>query len=133
MICQARPKINIEEATGKYEFSMVLRAFFAADGTMLHCSTKSALITLIDREISSITPSDAPTAAPLMRNKVVIVDGKAELQSLRKPATITTCARLADHFTNQLFQRYSESDELHLVFDKYDVALSLKSATRERR
>ena len=82
----------------------MLRALFAADVTMLHCSTKSALMTLIEKEISTITLSDAPTAAPLMGNKVVIVHGTAELQSIRKPATPTTCTRLADHFTNHPFQ-----------------------------
>ena len=51
---------------------------------MLHCSTKNALMTLIEKEISTITPIEAPTAAPLMRNKVAIVDGMAELQSLEK-------------------------------------------------
>ena len=108
---------------------MVSRALFAADGTMLHCSTKSALMTLIEKKISTITPIDAPTTAPLMRNKVVIADGMAELQSLKKAATNTTSAHLADHFTNQHFQEYSDSHEVHLVFDRYDVALSLKSAT----
>ena len=108
---------------------MVSRALFAADGTLLHCSTKSALMTLIEKEISTVTPIDAPTTAPLIRNKVVIVDGMAELQSLKKAATITTSAHLTDHFTNQLFQEYSDSDEVHLGFDRYDVSLSLKSAT----
>ena len=100
---------------------------------MAQCFT-FPLMNLIEKEISTITPSDAPTVAPLMRNKVVKVDAMAELQSLQKPATITTYARLADHFTNQLFQKYSNSDEVHLVFDRYDLALSLKSAaTKQRR
>ena len=38
---------------------------------------------LIEKEISTITPIDAPTTAPLMPTKVVIVDGMAELQSLK--------------------------------------------------
>ena len=88
MVCQARPEINIEEAIGKYEFSVVSRTLFAADSTMLHCSTKSALMTLIDKDISTITLSNAPTTAPLMRNNVVVVDGMAELQSLKKAAPL---------------------------------------------
>ena len=84
LVCQSRPEINIEEAIDKCEFSVVSGAPFAADGTMLHCSTKSALMTLIEKEVSTITPIGAPTTAPLMRNKVVIVDGMAELQSLKK-------------------------------------------------
>lgn len=54
----------------------------------------------------------------------------AELQSLDKPAVITTCAHLAEHFSEQFLNKYGDSDELHLVFDRYDVPLSLKSATR---
>ena len=55
---------------------------------------------------------------------MVIVDGMAELQSLDKPAVITTCAHLAEHFTEKVPQKYVESDELHLVFDRYDFPLS---------
>ena len=68
-----------------------------------------------------------------VRKKVVIVDGMAELQSLDKPAVITTRAHLAEHFTEKVLQKYFESDELHLVFDRYDFPLSLKSVTRVRR
>ena len=61
----------------------------------------------------------------------------AELQSLvcmlDKPTSITTCSQLAEHYTNQLLQKCSESDEIHVVFDRYDVEFSLKSATRVRR
>ena len=64
---------------------------------------------------------------------MVIVDRMAELQSLDKPAVITTCAHLPEHFTERVLLKYFESDELHLVFDRYDFPLSLKSATRVRR
>ena len=65
-----------------------------------------------------------------MEWKVSIVDSMAELQSLDKPTWITTCSQLAEHYMNQLLEKCSESDEIHLVFDRYDVQLSLKSATR---
>ena len=68
-----------------------------------------------------------------MRKKVVIADGMAELQSLDKPAIITTSAHLAEHFTEQVLEKYSDSNELHLVFERYDISLSLQSATRVRR
>lgn len=38
MVCKARPEIDIKETVGEYEFSVVPRSMFAADGTMLHCS-----------------------------------------------------------------------------------------------
>ena len=64
--------------------------------------------------------------APSMQGKVSVVDGMAELQSLDKPTwIITTCSQLAEHYMNQLLQKCSESDEIHVVFDRYDVELSL--------
>lgn len=73
-------------------------------------------MTLIEKEAiySSNVLSDVS-----IRKKVVIVDGIAELQSLDKPAVITTCAHLAGYFTEKALQNYFESDELHLVFDRY--------------
>lgn len=68
-----------------------------------------------------------------MRKKVVTADGMAELQSLHKPAIITTCAHPAEHFTEQVLEKYSHSDELHLVFERYGISLFLQSATRVRR
>ena len=106
------------------------RSLFAADGEMLHCLTKSTLMTLIEKE--AIDSSNALSDVRV-RKKVVIVDGMAEVQSLDKPAVITSCAHLAEHFTEKVLQKYFESDELHLVFDRYDVPFSLKSATRVRR
>ena len=69
----------------------------------------------------------------MARSKVVIVDGMAELQSLDKPAAIKTCAHLAEHFTEHLLQKHCDSEEIHVVFDRYDVPRSLKSGTRVRR
>ncbi len=39
----------------------------------------------------------------------------------------------ADHFTAILDSKTKEYDEVHLVFDRYDLPTSLKEATRERR
>lgn len=55
MVCQSRPGSNIQEAIGPREFSVVRKAFFAADGTMLHCSNKSLLMALIEKEAPEST------------------------------------------------------------------------------
>ncbi|CAH3139226.1 unnamed protein product [Porites lobata] len=89
VICQSRPEIDIKEAVGVYEFSVVPRSMFAADGNMLH--------------------------------------------SLEKPDWIKTCSDLADHFTVTIFHKYRDADEVRVIFDRYDVPLSLKTATREFR
>lgn len=43
MVCRSRPGINVQETIGMYEFALVPRSMFAADGSMLRCSAKSAL------------------------------------------------------------------------------------------
>ena len=57
----------------------------------------------------------------------------AEVPSLVKPPGIATCNELAEHFFNQLFNKYNASEEIRLFFDKYDVPMSLKTATRVQR
>ena len=49
VVCKSRPDIDIKEAEGIYEFSVVPRSLFAADGTLLHCSRKSALMDLLEK------------------------------------------------------------------------------------
>jgi len=57
VICMSRPEIDIKEAVGVYEFSVVPRSMFAADGNMLHCSTKSALMSiLVTDQLSRLNP-----------------------------------------------------------------------------
>jgi len=70
-------------------------------------------------------------SAPQM--KVAVLDGMAELQSLDKPDWIKNCSQLPDHFSSRVYQKHTNSDELQLLFDRYDLSLSLKAATREIR
>ena len=70
-------------------------------------------------------------SAPKM--KVTILNAMAELQSLDKPDWIKNCSQLADHFNSRIYQKQAHSDKLRLVFDRYDLPLSLKAATREIR
>ena len=80
-----------------------------------------------------ITNTDANCQNATPPVKVAIVDGMAEVQSLDKPDWIKNCAQLAENFCNRIFQKYSGSDEVRLIFDRYALPLSLKSATRVRR
>jgi len=47
VVAKSKPNINVEEAVGKCELQVVPRSLFAADGQMLHCSTKSNLMILL--------------------------------------------------------------------------------------
>ena len=53
VICNSRPEIDIKEAVGTYEFRVVPRSMFAADGTMLHCPAKSELMHILEKFPSS--------------------------------------------------------------------------------
>ena len=81
------------------------RSLFVADGEMLHCLTKSTLMTLTEKEAPAVDSSNVMSDVTV-RKKVVIVDGMAELQSLDKPAVITTYAHLAEYFTEKVLQKY---------------------------
>ena len=115
---------------------------------MIHCNVKSSLIALLEK-----LPMEAEGVPNVKQNsafqnkgetkdgvhgthaaeKVAIVDAMAEVQSLQKPAYITNCNQQSDQFSSQILQNYSEADEVHLVFDRYDMHTSLKTDMRERR
>ena len=96
---------------------------FAADGNMLHCSTKSALVSILeklssDSSVEQVEPTDQLAYADV-QIKVSIVDGMAEVQALEKPDWIKTCSDLADHFTVTIFNKYRDADEIRLIFDRF--------------
>ena len=57
----------------------------------------------------------------------------ALVQAMGKPSWIKTCSQWADHFIDTLDRKTKEHSETHVVFDCYDIASSLKEATRKRR
>ena len=59
MVCNSRQDVDIIDAVSLYEFTVVPRSLFAADGTMLHCSRKSTLMHILEKrgaETSTRTP-----------------------------------------------------------------------------
>ena len=52
MVCNSRTEINIAEAVAVYEFSLVPRSLFASDGSMMHCSTKSTIMSAIEKHVN---------------------------------------------------------------------------------
>lgn len=124
MVCKARPEIDTKEAVGEYEFSIVPRSMFSADGTMLHCSSKSTLMNILvkmdlRRNTEGITEEVLPVVTGMAATqKVSIVDAMAEVQTLDKPAWIKICSQLAEHFTIYFFEKYNDCDELRLIFDR---------------
>ena len=73
-----------------YEFALVPRSMFAADGSMLRCSAKSALMAILEQLPSKSTDQrsscDCTTTKEVgLHLKVIIIDGIAEFQCLDKP------------------------------------------------
>ena len=79
------------------------------------------------------TDNPEPAAVASVQMKVAIVDAVADLQSIKKPDEIKTFRHLADHFITHVLKKYSDTDEVRIIFDRYDVPSSLKMATRARR
>lgn len=124
MVCKARPEIDIKEAVGQYEFSIVPRSMFAADGTMFHCASKSTLMDILEK-LDTEGNTDGNTKEDLRLDtgitatqKVAIVDAMAEVQALEKPDWIKNCSQLANYFTSRIFEKYNGIDQLRLIFDR---------------
>lgn len=135
LVCKSQRDINVQEAVGMYEFSVVPRSLFAPDGTMLYCNAKSDLMSILEKLPEEAMDDQDETDDQRTTNnyKVAIVDGMAELQSLKKPDSIKDCLQLAEHFCDRIFTKYADYSEIRLIFDRYDVPVSLKEATRRRR
>ena len=65
--------------------------------------------------------------------RVSVIEEMAEVQSLDKPEQIQNYSHLADHFICRICEKYEDSDEIRLIFDRYDIPTSLKQATRQKR
>ena len=101
IISKSRPELDMKETVGQYEFSVVPRALFAPDGSMLYCSNKSMLYHCVVDELllaDSVTPNDIVT-----EQSVIIIDAMAE-----KDDTVETCNQLADVF-NILWDRVCDA------------------------
>ena len=109
LVAKSRPEINIKEVVGEFEFNVVPKSMFAADGSILHCSCKSALMGILEK----LKDHQAHEIPPLLEPMTV-----AEVQALDKPSWVKNCVHLAQHFTACVFAKHGESDEVRLIFDR---------------
>ena len=49
MVCNSRQDVDIIDAISLYEFTVVPKSLFAADGTILHCLCKSTLMHFFEK------------------------------------------------------------------------------------
>ena len=114
MVSKTRPEIDIKEAIGQHEVSVFPRSLFANDGTMFHCSMKSALMSIPEKTGKSLDTSrtDDGVASSAPSTMTAIINDMAELQSLDKPHWVSSCEQLAKHLNDCLFHKYRESYEV---------------------
>jgi len=139
IVARSRPEINLQECIGQHEFTSLPRALFKVSGELLPCTDKSSLMAILEelpnKTGDDMQPEDTTNEGTLLPPKKVVsvIDGMAVVQAMGKPSWIKTCAQWADHFTAILDSKCSDYDEVHLVFDRYDLRTSLKESTHERR
>ena len=126
MVCKTWPEIDIKETVGQYEFSIVPRSLFAVLGTMLHCSSKSNLMNILEK-LNDNRRVASPNEDQV---QVAIVDGMAEVQSLDKPEWIKNCTQLAEQFSNRVLQTYTGRNEVRLIVDRYDLPFFTQSSNQ---
>ena len=130
--------IDLKKTIGTYEFSVVPRALFAADGSLLPSLSKSDLMSFLEslpktKAAPQVDNNESDDQTGANSKRVAIVDAMADLQTIDKPECIKTCLELANHFIERHWRKYGDYDEVHLVFDRYDTVESLKASTRKRR
>ena len=123
MVCKTRPEIDIKETVGQYEFLIVPRSLFAVLGTMLHCSSESNLMNILEK-LNDNRRVASPNEDQV---QVATVDGMAEVQSLDKPEWIKNCAQLAEHFSNRVLPTYTGRNEVRLIVGRYDLSFFTQS------
>ena len=85
-------------------------------------------------KMSSARTSDVGHPDILQPNKcVAIIDTMLDVLLVDESGWIKTCNDLSAHFIAFIQRKYDEYDELYIVFDKYGIPKSLKSATRHLR
>lgn len=132
IVANSRPEISLENTIGTYELSVVPRALFAADGSMHHCSEKSQM-TILEKQSDQSSTLCSATANIIETDRVAVVDAMVIVQSFDKPKSVKTCKDLSNHFCNKVTQLFDRYEEVHLVFDRYDMERSLKTETRSVR
>ena len=131
IVAKSRPEIDIKDSIGKFEFTTFPRSLFDGSGNLLATTNKSQLLSIIEK--SPETKVDVIENSTEYAYKACVIDGMALVQEMGKPSSVNTCLDLANHFLDRLATKTEKYDEIHLVFDSYDIDMSLKTATRNRR
>ena len=133
---RTRTEIQLPEIFGRYEFTVVPRAMFSMDGKLLHCTDKASVMHCIENIVDTNETGDKTveneSSNNADRNRVIILDGMALVNKLKKDVTTKTCHDLAELFIGKLEYESINFSTSILVFDRY-IDGSVKERTREKR
>eukprot|EP00795_Rhopilema_esculentum_P000287 gene287-9939_t len=100
---------------------------------MRHCSAKSGLMS-IQEELNDnrINRRDA-TSPNEDQVRTAIIDEMAKVQALDKSEWVKVAQNWLSIFSNRALQAYTEIDEEHIIFARYDLPSSLKAVIKITR
>ena len=151
LVIQQSRNLNLQDAIGSYEMSIIPRSLFANDGSLLTPNKKSAIISLIEKlplpheicfqeahnettvsSVESYESSVDSTQRSSPQESIAIIDAMAIVQSLKKTPTMKKMSDLLLVFCKKIENRAKGYSETRVVFDEYYDA-SLKAKTRAKR
>ena len=125
----------MEDLVGHYELSLVPRANFAIDGSVLICADKSSLMTGI-RNIKEITDDSSYIInEEAQQPKVLIIDAMCLLHTLKKGPEATKMKHLKQQFIEKIAakERKHNYAEVRVLFDHYKPGAGIKDKTQTQR
>ena len=132
-IAQKRPEIitGMQHLVSEYEMSIVPRANFNPDGSMLLCLDKASLM----KSIQAQPPTIEDISSPEDRTQVMIVDGMVDVNCLKKKNDTKKMLQIKQQFINRIQEKERQGNysEIRVLFDEYCKEDSLKDQMREKR
>ena len=157
LIIQQSRKLDLQNAIGNFEMSLIPRALFTNDCNLYIPACKSKMISLIEDLPSAanevehpeyisrndaescivILPEDSelttlPSEYPCELGNVAIIDAMAIVQTIKKNPTMKKMSDFRTVFCKKIQRRVKKYTEARVVFDEY-LDNSLKEKTRAKR
>ena len=139
IIAKERPGLipKMEDLIGNYEISLVPRANFAIDGSVLVSADKACLMTGIRnlQENTEITNRPISSMNEPIKPRVLILDAMCLLNALKKGPEITKMKHLKDQFIECIASREKNHSyvEIRVLFDSYSSKQGIKDKTHNVR
>ena len=102
---------------GNYEMSVIPRANFSPDGSMLLTVDKASLMKLVIEQ----TPLQVQISLPEDKPQVLIIDAMPEVRCLKKRATTTKLCHLKETFLQRIRRKAAKGlyKEVYIAFDEW--------------